>query len=202
MYAVKLDSVAGSSSSFVEDEAPRPESSGAGNSDLPTSTGELQTDTIGFTAGNPRVEHLTGVVHLYRCLPKADEGEPRAEADSAEEETPPPSLPVCATSFPERALLCAGSQFSALLNMKASCHGPAHGVAAAVGAVASLDATKYGCHCLVALCECRRNEACAFASWHYLLTLESPNSANSWAATQNISATCASCDRRVHTQPV
>ena len=26
-------------------------------------------DEIGFSAGNPRVEHLTGVVHLYRRIP-------------------------------------------------------------------------------------------------------------------------------------
>jgi hypothetical protein len=29
-------------------------------------------DAITFSAGNPRVEHLTGVVHLYREIPAAD----------------------------------------------------------------------------------------------------------------------------------
>ncbi|KAK9813824.1 hypothetical protein WJX73_000232 [Symbiochloris irregularis] len=106
MYAVKLDSVAGSSSTLVEDEEPRPESSGAGNSDLPTTTSELETDTIGFTAGNPRVEHLTGVVHLYRCLPISSRGGQRTETDSADGETPPPSLPeerglcICVLALP------------------------------------------------------------------------------------------------------
>ena len=38
--------------------------------------------SIEFTAGNPRVEHTTGVVHLYRPIP---ENEPSVT----------PALPVC-----------------------------------------------------------------------------------------------------------
>lgn len=33
---------------------------------------DLASDSIAFSAGNPRVEHLTGAVHLYRDVAPAD----------------------------------------------------------------------------------------------------------------------------------
>ena len=30
-----------------------------------------ECEEVAFTAGNPRVEHITGVVHLYRDTPQA-----------------------------------------------------------------------------------------------------------------------------------
>lgn len=32
-----------------------------------------EIDQVTFSAGNPRVEHITGVVHLYRHIPRVDE---------------------------------------------------------------------------------------------------------------------------------
>lgn len=45
--------------------------SSAGRSDAANAAG----DSISFSAGNPRVEHITGVVHLYRDVPAADQGQ-------------------------------------------------------------------------------------------------------------------------------
>lgn len=42
--------------------------SAAGRSDAAI----VAADSISFSAGNPRVEHITGVVHLYRDVPAAD----------------------------------------------------------------------------------------------------------------------------------
>jgi hypothetical protein len=42
--------------------------SSAGRSDA----ANVAADSISFSAGNPRVEHITGVVHLYRDVPAAD----------------------------------------------------------------------------------------------------------------------------------
>ncbi|KAK9808671.1 hypothetical protein WJX72_001734 [[Myrmecia] bisecta] len=36
---------------------------------------DADVSTIEFSAGNPRVEHITGVVHLYRHVPSRDEAE-------------------------------------------------------------------------------------------------------------------------------
>ncbi len=41
------------------------------------------SDALDFSAGNPRVEHVTGIIHLYRSIPKD------------REETPKSALPVC-----------------------------------------------------------------------------------------------------------
>jgi hypothetical protein len=59
----------------------RGEDGGAGPSSLHQASGTLKdakgcdgrvvppiVDQVGFTSGNPRVEHLTGVVHLYRHI--------------------------------------------------------------------------------------------------------------------------------------
>jgi hypothetical protein len=43
--------------------------SSAGQSDAAANVAE---DSITFSAGNPCVEHITGVVHLYRDVPAAD----------------------------------------------------------------------------------------------------------------------------------
>ena len=34
---------------------------------------EPWSDSIEFTAGNPRVEHVTGTVHLYRQIPESSQ---------------------------------------------------------------------------------------------------------------------------------
>ena len=36
------------------------------------------SDSVGFSAGNPRVEHITGVVHLFRHIPPGAEDAPVA----------------------------------------------------------------------------------------------------------------------------
>lgn len=38
---------------------------------------DVEGKSIEFTAGNPRVEHITGVVHLYRNVPTKEEAEAR-----------------------------------------------------------------------------------------------------------------------------
>ena len=38
---------------------------------------------MAFTAGNPRVEHITGVVHLYRDVPADGDAQPSASEAAA-----------------------------------------------------------------------------------------------------------------------
>jgi len=42
-----------------------------------------EDEVVGFSAGNPRVEHITGVVHLFRTVP-----------DASQDLLPAPALPV------------------------------------------------------------------------------------------------------------
>ena len=44
---------------------------------------QIADDSISFSAGNPRVEHITGVVHLFRQVPVGQEAA-----------VIPPALPV------------------------------------------------------------------------------------------------------------
>ena len=39
-----------------------------GSSPLSSSEASCETETIQVSAGNPRVEHITGLIHLYREL--------------------------------------------------------------------------------------------------------------------------------------
>jgi BRCA1-associated protein len=41
---------------------------------------DAEVDEVQVSAGNPRVEHLTGIVHLYRQTKGRDEGEASAPA--------------------------------------------------------------------------------------------------------------------------
>ena len=104
MYAVKLERAAGSSSSLLTDAEPRPESSGAGAEPARASTAELQPDAISVTAGNPSVEHLTGIVHLYRCLSPELTGRRQSSQDRAEAGNSASVLPVRTQAIPR---LCA-----------------------------------------------------------------------------------------------
>lgn len=45
---------------------------------------DAEVDEVQVSAGNPRVEHLTGIVHLYRQTKGRDEAEGSA-----------PAVPVC-----------------------------------------------------------------------------------------------------------
>lgn len=42
-------------------------------------SGIEEVDQLSFSAGNPRVEHITGVVHLYRHIPGANDGGEKTE---------------------------------------------------------------------------------------------------------------------------
>lgn len=48
----------------------------------PTNENEFhEFDLVSFSAGNPRVEHITGVVHLYRHIPDAENVESHFDDD-------------------------------------------------------------------------------------------------------------------------
>ena len=96
MYAVKLQQAAGSSSDLLVESAVQPESSGtsAGAGTGFSREIELEEDAIAFTAGNPRVEHLTGVVHLYRCLPSDAQAAEEGKLDTSENPELASQLPV------------------------------------------------------------------------------------------------------------
>ena len=56
--------------------------------DAPAEQPDVQAeDVVGFSAGNPRVEHITGIVHLFRTVPNA-----------SQDVLPAPALPVCQES--------------------------------------------------------------------------------------------------------
>ena len=42
-------------------------------------SGDHVKETVAFSAGNPRVEHVTGKVHLYRQVTKAQDSYAKAE---------------------------------------------------------------------------------------------------------------------------
>ena len=77
-YALALQLPSGSSNSatppnFVHDDD-------LGQEDVPWSDNEKEA--VPFTAGNPRVEHLTGVVHLYREARPASVAQPSTSSIS------------------------------------------------------------------------------------------------------------------------
>lgn len=64
-----------------------------------------EVDQVSFSAGNPRVEHITGVVHLYRHIPGPGEATPSAAAleDAGLASAPLPSErseQLCVLSLP------------------------------------------------------------------------------------------------------
>ena len=78
MYALQIEVKGGDSSTSA--------TSATGGDDL-----EVDIDEIQVSAGNPRVEHLTGIVHLYRQTKGRDDAGASA-----------PALPVCnvSSAFP------------------------------------------------------------------------------------------------------
>ena len=62
-----------------------------------------EVDQLSFSAGNPRVEHITGLVHLYRHI--TEDAEPSSFENDAK--PPPPTTTAAVTPPPERsAQLC------------------------------------------------------------------------------------------------
>lgn len=75
MYAAKVKLGIGPDSHANREASDQSEMSTSGSND--------RIETLAFSAGNPRVEHITGIVHLYREVP--------ANSQSL---GPPPALPV------------------------------------------------------------------------------------------------------------
>lgn len=63
MYAVKVKVTGEASTSSASDAVKN-----SGTSLLNSNEGDRETETIQVSAGNPRVEHITGLIHLYRQL--------------------------------------------------------------------------------------------------------------------------------------
>lgn len=94
MYAVKLEGLSGSANNLSLEAEIRPSSSGSRPDDRSTSTATaLRSDAISVSAGNPRVEHLTGVVHLYRCLESEAGPQTQRPAEDGTLDSPTFSLP-------------------------------------------------------------------------------------------------------------
>lgn len=106
MYSIKVASrsksyataaagtaAAGGSGSASGSRQPSPSASGAVTPTRPVAAGaegEALLDHVAFSAGNPRVEHLVGRVHLYRHLPP--DPLPPAAADAKQKQAAAGSL--------------------------------------------------------------------------------------------------------------
>lgn len=104
MFTVKVLAANVNEASSSKPASPRgAPSDGAGPSNNPSPSHSAPTtpratatvvDHLKFSAGNPRVEHITGVVHLYRHIPSDTEPATRSRGEIEELE----ELPVSASA--------------------------------------------------------------------------------------------------------
>ena len=74
MYAVKINTSNSAHDAQLSDEASRlaAELLAEQAAELASNSDHIK-ETVAFSAGNPRVEHITGKVHLYRQVSKAQD---------------------------------------------------------------------------------------------------------------------------------
>lgn len=80
MYAVKINSSSTAHDAQLSEEASRlaAELLTEQAADLASSSDHTK-EAVAFSAGNPRVEHITGTVHLYRQVSKAQDSYVKAQ---------------------------------------------------------------------------------------------------------------------------
>lgn len=59
---------------------------------------DAETDDIGFSYGNPRVEHVTGIIRLYREIPRG--GVDDSEASASNNLPPARGTDLCVRAMP------------------------------------------------------------------------------------------------------
>jgi BRCA1-associated protein len=90
MYSIKIASSSGVEEGSKEAaQVTAGSTSGEGSRTVAGSGQPDELESIEFSVGNPRVEHITGLVHIYRELP------PRGAGGGEASDAPAPgSLPV------------------------------------------------------------------------------------------------------------
>ena len=92
MYSIKVrgDKPATQASGQQQEEATgsgstpgKPDQASSSSADAtPAAVAAEEVDEVSFSAGNPRVEHITGVMHLYRHVPADQQQQQHQQGDS------------------------------------------------------------------------------------------------------------------------
>jgi len=107
MYSIKIASSPGGSRATAEAAEPAA-GEGSGGSTSGAAAGEEQPEAIQFSAGNPRVEHIAGLVHIYRKLPARNEGSEPPTPGALPEER---GVRLCVMALPEDISVAEFCQF-------------------------------------------------------------------------------------------